>query len=337
MTENRAIVLRKRPQGSPRETDFGIAQSQTPEPPEGEFMVRTHYCSLDPATRRWMDEDSYGVPIPIGAPISCIAVGQVILSRHPDFAEGSFVTGIGSVADYSLMQPGVFTRIVDPGASTSLTNHLSVLGATGLTAYNGLLKVGRPAAGETVLISGAAGAVGSLVGQIAKIQGCRAVGIAGGPEKCRRLLDEYGFDAAIDYKGKNLDALTASVRDACPGGVDVYFDNVGGLPLDAALAVINQHARLVECGMISRYNEAGNSPGPSNIWQLVARTATMHGFLNRFYAEHFPEALTALQQWVKDGRLHWREHVEEGLENFYPAFMRLFDGSNDGKLMLKIN
>lgn len=336
MTANRRVVLRKRPQGAPKQTDFEIRTSPLPEPAEGQFVARIYYCSLDPATRRWMDEHSYGVPIPIDGPISCLVVGKIVGSRCAGFEQGKYVTGLGSIADYTVMQPGGFTRVIDPADTPSLTNHLSVLGAIGLTAYNGLLKVGRPKAGETVLVSGAAGAVGSLVGQIARIQGCKAVGIAGGQAKCELLRETFGFDAAVDYKGKDLAALTEDLRRACPDGVDVYFDNVGGLPLDAALAVINQNARLVICGMISRYNEVEPPPGPRNIWELVAKTATMHGFLNRYYSEYYEEALSALKRWVQEGRIQWREHVDEGMENFYPSFMRLFDGSNQGKLILKI-
>jgi len=336
MEMNRRIVLRARPQGLPRATDFELVNSPVPEPAAGEMLVRVLYCSLDPAVRRWMDEDSYGTAIPLGGAIACLVVGRVVRSHCEGFEAGDYITGLGSVSDYALMKPGGFTWKIDPAAAPSLTNHLSVLGANGLTAYNGLLHVGKPNPGETVLVSGGAGAVGSLVGQIAKIQGCRAVGIAGGEAKCRLMRETFGFDAAVDYKGKDLEQLTADVRQACPSGVDVYFDNVGGLPLDAALAVINQNARLVICGMISRYNEAVPPPGPRNIWQLVAKTATMHGFLNRYYMAHFEEGRRNLQQWVREGRIKWREHVDEGIENFHRSFLRLFDGSNEGKLILKI-
>ena len=336
MDQYRSIVLRARPRGEPVAADFEIKTSAIPQPQPGEILVRILYCSLDPAVRRWMDEDSYGGAIPIGGPISCIVVGRVAKSQCEGFAAGDYVSGLGSVAEYTIMKPGGWTRRIDPAAAPSLTSYLGALGPNGLTAYNGLLKVGKPEPGQTVLVSGAAGSVGSLVGQIAKIKGCRAVGIAGGQAKCERLLRTFGFDAAVDYKGKDLAALTEDVRAACPQGVDVYFDNVGGLPLDAALAVINQNARLVICGMISRYNAPEPPPGPRNIWQLVAKTATMHGFLNRYYMDQFEEGLRDLGHWVSEGRIVWREHVENGLENFHSAFMRLFDGSNEGKLMLKI-
>lgn len=336
MESSRSIVLAARPRGAPVASDFALRAVPLPVAGDGEMLVRVLYCSLDPAVRRWMDEDSYGGSIPLGGSIACLVIGRVVDSHCEGYANGDHVLGMGCVAEHVLMKPGGWTRKVDPAAAPSLTCYLGALGANGLTAYNGLLKVGRPVAGNTVLVSGAAGSVGSLVGQIARIHGCRAVGIAGGPEKCRRVREEFGFDACVDYKGKDLDALTGAVREACPDGVDVYFDNVGGLPLDAALAVINQNARLVICGMISRYNAPEPPPGPRNIWQLVAKTATMHGFLNRYYMAQFDEGLRELHRWVAEGRIAWREHVESGIENFHPAFMRLFDGSNEGKLILKI-
>ena len=212
-----------------------------------------------------------------------------------------------------------------------------MLGTSGLTAYNGLLKVGRPKPGETVLVSAASGSVGSLVGQIARIHGCRAVGITGGAVKCRRLLDDYGFDAAIDRRDKDVDSLTRAVNSSCPNGVDVYFDNVGGSCLEAAIAAINHDARIVLCGMISQYNSSQPGSGPRNLWQLVAKTATMTGFLNRKYLADCTNELHDLRRWVEAGMLVWHEHVEEGLENFHRAFMRLFDGSNDGKLILRVS
>jgi NADPH-dependent curcumin reductase CurA len=217
----------------------------------------------------------------------------------------------------------------------SLTCHLSVLGTSGLTAYNGLLKVGKPKSGETVLVSAASGSVGSLVGQIAKIQGCRVVGITGSAAKCSRLLESYGFDAAIDRSGKDVDALARAVRSACPQGVDVYFDNVGGPCLEAALDAINSSARIVLCGMIGEYN-GEPQPGPRNLWRLVAKTASMKGFLNREYLAHPDDELRQLRQWITEGRFTWSEHIEEGLENFHSAFMRLFDGTHEGKVILRV-
>lgn len=285
--------------------------------------------------RRWMDADSYGTPIALGSPLPSTVIGRVVESRCDGFNVGDYVTGRGTLSDFAVMEADGYTRHIDGVNLPSLTCHLSVLGTSGLTAYNGLLKIGRPKTGETVLVSAASGSVGSLVGQIAKIRGCRVVGITGSAVKCARLLETCGFDSAIDRSGKDADALARAVRSACPKGVDVYFDNVGGSCLEAALDAINPHARIVLCGMIAEYN--GESlPGPRNLWRLVARTATMSGFLNREYLAHPDEELRQLRQWIHEGRLKWSEHIEEGLENFHAAFMRLFDGTHEGKLILRV-
>lgn len=307
-----------------------------PVPTAGNMLVRVLVCSLDPAMRRWMDAESYGKPIDIGGQLPCTLIGRVVDSRCEQFKAGSLVTGRGTLADFSLMECDGYTHGIDQIGLPSLTCHLSVLGTSGLTAYNGLLRVGQPVAGETVLVSAASGSVGAIVGQIAKIQGCRVVGITGGAAKCARLLDFYGFDAAIDRLGKDADALARAVRASCPQGVDVYFDNVGGICLEAALGAINSNARIVLCGMIGEYNAASPSAGPRNLWQLVARTATMRGFLNRAYLAQPTEELRQLRHWIEEGRLQWSEHIEDGLDNFHSAFMRLFDGSLDGKLLLRI-
>lgn len=331
-------MLRSRPRGAPRPSDFEVVTRPDAVPAaDGEFAVDVLLCSLDPAMRRWMDEQSYAGSIPIGGEIPCTLVGRIVQSRSERFPPGTLVTGRGTISSRCLMRADGYTRAIDPHDPLPLSAHLSVLGTSGLTAYNGLIKVGRPAPGETVLVSAAAGSVGSIVGQIARLQGCRAVGIAGGAVKCALLTSKFGFDAAIDYRGKDADALTAAVREACPAGVDVYFDNVGGDCLEAALAAINQRARIVLCGMIGEYNRAGvAAAGPRNLWQLVAQTATMTGFLNREYLDDCAAELRQLRQWVDEGRLAWQVHEEQGLENFHAAFMRLFDGSNAGKLLLRV-
>jgi len=333
---SRSIILRSRPVGVPTAEDFAIREAPVPEASAGSLLVEVLECSIDPAMRRWMDADSYGAPIPVGGAIPCMVIGRVVESRCPGFAAGQLVTGRGAVAEHVVMTADGYTRGIDAIGLPSLSCHLSVLGTSGLTAYNGLLKIGRPVTGETVLVSAAAGSVGSLVGQIARIHGCRAVGIAGGPVKCRQLLDTFGFDAAIDYRGKNLGGLVGDLVRTCPAGVDVYFDNVGGVCLEAALARINSKARIVLCGMVSLYNATAPPPGPRNLWQLVARTATMQGFLNRDYLTDCSVELGELRRWVAEGRLTWREHVEQGLENFHRVFVRLFDGSHDGKLILRL-
>jgi NADPH-dependent curcumin reductase CurA len=336
MTTARGVVLQARPRGAPRATDFAVAEHTLAAPVAGEMLVEVLLCSLDPAMRRWMDAESYGVPIPLGGVIPCTAVGRVIESRCAGYATGDFVTGRGAIATHCLMRADGYTRRIEPGDALPLSAHLSVLGTSGLTAYNGLVKVGQPCAGETVLVSAAAGSVGSIVGQVAKILGCRAVGIAGGAAKCALLRESYGFDAAIDYKGKDVDALTRDVREACPQGVDVFFDNVGGTCLDAALMALNVKARIVLCGMIAEYNVEGAQAGIVNLWQLVAKTATMTGFLNREYLEDCRVELAQLRQWIEQGRLTWKVQEEAGLENFHSALMRLFDGTNQGRLVLRV-
>jgi NADPH-dependent curcumin reductase CurA len=225
---------------------------------------------------------------------------------------------------------------IDPAAVPSVTHYLSVLGAVGLTAYFGLLEVGRPRAGETVLVSGAAGAVGSLVGQIAKLRGCRAVGIAGGADKCRRLTERYGFDAAIDYRGKDAAALAAAIEQAAPAGIDVVFENVGGAALDAALMSLNRGARVALCGLISEYNSATGPVGARNLWQLIVQSATISGFLVSDFLPRFNEGGAQMAKWLAAGQLVVDEHVDHGIENALPAFLRLFEGSNQGKMILAL-
>jgi len=229
MTNNRRFVLKRRPHGTPVEDDFALVSVPVPEPPSGGFIVRNHFASLDPAQRGWMDEaPSYMPPIPLGDPVRATTVGQVYRSANPDFQPGDWVVGLNALEDYSIVTPGGFTNKVDVSAMPSPSYVLSAMGAVGLTAHFALQEVGRPVAGETVLISGAAGAVGSIAGQIAHLKGCRTIGIAGGPEKCRRLLQDYRFDVAIDYRGKSPAELTAAIAQAAPNGVNLIFENVGG-------------------------------------------------------------------------------------------------------------
>lgn len=336
MTTTRGVVLRARPRGVPRASDFAIAEYATAVPADGEMIVEVLLCSLDPAMRRWMDAESYGEPVPLGGVLPCTVVGRVTESRCAGFANGELVTGRGSIATRCLMRDDGYTRRIEADDPLPLSAHLSVLGTSGLTAYNGLLKVGRPQPGETVLVSAAAGSVGSLVGQIARLVGCRAVGIAGGPAKCASLRETYGYDAAIDYKRGDAATLAQDLQAACPAGVDVYFDNVGGACLDAALTALNAKARVVLCGMISEYNAEEPQRGVRNLWQLVAKTATMTGFLNREYLGDCSAELAQLRRWIDQGGLAWKVHEEAGLERFHPALMRLFDGTNEGRLVLRV-
>ena len=337
MHANRRFTLVRRPVGLPTADDFALVEAPLPQLAEGQFLVRNVYASLDPAIRGWLDEaPSYMPPVQLGDAVRATTVGRVLASRNADFAEGQWILGLNAIEEVSLVSPGGFTMPIDTHAVPSVTNYLSVLGAVGLTAYFGLLEVGKPKPGETVLVSGAAGAVGSLVGQIARIQGCRAIGIAGGAEKCKRLVEHYGFDAAIDYRGKSQDALAAAIAEAAPNGVDVVFENVGGDVLDASLRNLNVGARIALCGLISEYNSDSGRIGARNIWELIVKSASIHGFLIRDFLPRFAEGAVAMAGWVSEGKLRFDEHIDRGIDNALPAFMRLFEGSNQGKMILEI-
>jgi NADPH-dependent curcumin reductase CurA len=333
---NRRLLLRRRPVGLPVTEDFELIEAPIPQPRDGAILVRNHFCSLDPAIRGWLeDAPSYLPPIALSDPVRAIAVGRVFTSRHPDFQTGDWVVGLNAIEDYSIAAPDGFLRIVDP-AVPSLTIYLSALGAVGVTAYFGVMEVCRPKRGETMLVSAAAGAVGSIVGQIAKLQGCRTIGIAGGSVKCRRLTERYGFDAAIDYRGKLPNALSAALAAAAPEGVDMVFENVGGMLLDTALMHLKLHARVALCGLISEYNSTTGPVGARNLWQLIVKRATIQGLFTGDFLDRSAEAYAALATWLKNGLLVVDEHIEEGIENAVPAFLRLFAGTNDGKLILRI-
>lgn len=337
MTINRTLVLASRPAGMVSADNFAIADLAMPVAAEGEILIRNRYASLDPGIRKTLGEDeAYWVPTPLGAPLPANVVGEVIESRHAGFAAGDLVTGTGRIQEFSAFAPGPMCWKLPAVSALPPSTALGVAGATGLTAYFGLLHTGRPQAGETVLISGAAGAVGSAAGQMAKIQGCRVVGIAGGEAKCARLVDEFGFDAAIDYRGKSLDELTAAIRAACPGGVDVHFENVGGRHLDAALANMNMYGRIAMCGLIAEYN-LSQAPEPlHNLFAIIGKALRVEGFLCFTFAEHFPEAIARIAGWIAEGRLHFQEHIEDGLEAAAPLFVKLFDGSNEGKTIVRL-
>lgn len=335
--EYRRVVLKRRPDGKPIADDFEIDTAPMVDPAPGEVAIRNLYLSLDPGLRQRLSQvDSYVKLIDIGTPLTTSTLGLVIASAHPDYAPGDHLVTFGTMTDYAVFAPGPLTRKVDLASTASPSNHLSILGPTGLTAYFGLLDVGRPVAGETVLVSAAAGAVGSTVGQIAKLKGCRVVGIAGGPEKCRRLVEVFGFDAAIDYRDKDLASLTAAMNAACPEGVDIFFDNVGGIQLDAALDCLKPRGRVALCGLIAQYN-AASPPVMANLFKLIAKSARVEGFVVLSYADRFPEALAELATWINDGRITFREQIEEGLDNAVTGFLRLFDGSNDGKMIVRLD
>jgi NADPH-dependent curcumin reductase CurA len=329
---NRRILLAARPHGAVTEQCCRMDEAAAPVPGEGEALVRTLYLSLDPTIRGWMERDTYLPAIPLGDVVRSGGVGEVVASRCPAYRVGDLVFGMTGWQEYCLADAGGRAmNVVPPGIAP--TDALGVYGVTGLTAYFGLLDVGRPAPGETVLVSAAAGATGSVAGQIAKIQGCRAVGLAGTPEKCRWVVDELGFDACIDYRREDV---PRRLRETCPDGVDVYFDNVGGAILEAALDRLRRGARVVLCGAIAIYNEAEPPPGPRNYLQLVIQRARMEGFLVLDYASRFPEAIARMAGWVAAGRLRHAVDVAEGLENAPAAFLRLFRGENRGKQLVKV-
>jgi NADPH-dependent curcumin reductase CurA len=331
LRKNHRFTLAARPVGMPKPTDFKYEEEDVREPRDGEMIVANKYISLDPAMRGWMnDAKSYVRPIGIGEVIRAGAIGEVVESRHPRFAVGAHLSGMFGIQAYAVSN-GEGASVVDPTLAP-LPVMLDTLGMPGMTAYFGLLDVGKPVAGNTVVVSGAAGAVGSAVGQIAKIRGCRAVGIAGGPEKCR-YLSEIGFDAAIDYRAGDV---KARLREHCPKGIDVFFDNVGGDILDAALTQLAPRARIVICGAISQYNNTTPVRGPSNYLSLLVNRATMAGMLVFDYAPRFGEALREMGPWMAAGTLRSRVDIVRGLENFPSALLRLFTGENHGKLMLEV-
>ncbi|WP_137751425.1 NADP-dependent oxidoreductase [Sphingopyxis sp. L1A2A] len=337
MPDNRRFLLIRRPDGEPVRDDFDLVSEPTPELADGQFLIRNHYASLDPAIRGWMDDaPSYMPPIPLGTPVRASTVGVVEASKAEGFEPGQWVMGLNGIEDYSIGTVGGFTQPIDASLVPSVTNYLSVLGAVGMTAYFGYIEVCEPKGGDVVLITGAAGAVGSLVGQIAKIKGAsKVIGIAGGAEKCARLIERYGFDAAIDYRGKDMGALTAAIRAEAPDGVDIIFENVGGDILDAGLMNLRHGARIGLCGLISEYNSV-EKVGARNIWQLIVHRAAIRGLLVADYIPRFAEGGAEMAAWLQAGKLVADEHVDAGIENSFDAFMRLFSGSNQGKMILKI-
>ena len=330
---NRRIVLAARPAGAPKESDLRLEEGPVPQPADGELLVRTIWLSLDPYMRlRMGTEVRYYPPIPIGEVIVGGAVSRVVESRHPAFAPGDIVDDYTGWQDYAIAQ-GASARKVDP-ALGPLSTAIGVLGMPGLTGYLGLVKVGRPAPGDTVVISAAAGAVGAVAGQVARIAGCRVVGIVGGEEKLAYLTGELGFDAAVDRHGNDVPGALAA---ACPDGVDVYFENVGGPIGDAVYPLLAHGARVVICGGISHYNATEPPRTASHLAPILFTEAEVKGFNIFSYAAHYEHARRRLARWLADGRLAYREDIVEGLENAPAAFQRLFDGRNFGKLLVRVS
>jgi NADPH-dependent curcumin reductase len=329
---NHRFTLASRPEGMPKRTDWIYDEEQVRELRDGELLIKVLLISLDPAMRGWMKQSrSYVPPVAIGEVMRALALGQVVASKNPKFPIGKHVSGTFGVQEYFISE-GKGLVEVDPRVAP-LPTFLNVLGMTGMTAYFGLLETGQPQSGDTVVVSAAAGAVGAIVGQIAKIKGCRAVGIAGGASKCRYLVSDLGFDAAIDYKSEDV---TEALRKTCPQGINIYFDNVGGDILEAALANLARGARVIICGAISQYNNTGPVQGPSNYLSLLVQRATMKGMLVFDYADRYAQAAQEMAGWMAAGKLKSREDVVEGLETFPDTFLKLFAGENVGKLILKV-
>jgi NADPH-dependent curcumin reductase CurA len=330
---NRQVRLAARPSGLPRASDWELTSEAVPAPGPGEFVVAISHLSIDPAMRGWMNAGaSYIPPVEIAAVMRAGAIGHVTVSEHPDFAAGDCVYGAFGVQEHALSDGSGVLKL-----DTSLappTTYLGALGMTGLTAYFALLDVGKIRAGDTVVISGAAGAVGSVAGQIAKLKGCRVIGIAGGQEKCGALVAEFGFDAAIDYKTDNV---RSALREHAPRGVDVYLDNVGGEVLDAVLTRLARGARIIISGAVSQYN-SDKVRGPANYLMLLVARASMTGMLVFDYQDRFPQATAELAGWLRDGQITSREHiVHGGVGDFPDALLMLFAGENTGKLILAID
>lgn len=332
---NRQIVLRRRPEGLVAPADTELVTVPAPEPGEGEALVRTTYVGLDAAVRTWLDDQpGYLPPVQLGEVIRAAGIGEVIESRCDAYSVGDIVTTLTCFQEYTLVRDDLFTTPVPgPGAEVDQLAVMSIYGPTGATAYFGMTGIGRPQPGETVVVSAAAGATGSVAGQIAKIAGARVVGIAGGPHKCQAVVEDFGFDACIDYRN---DDVSAALKKHCPQGVNVYFDNVGGPILDAVLGRLAHKARVVLCGVISSYL-TGQHPGPANYVNLLAKTALMQGFNALDEWGRFDEAFAALRGWEEQGLLTHREHIWEGIESCVDALNGLFTGANIGKTLVRVS
>jgi NADPH-dependent curcumin reductase len=328
---NRQILLKSRPQGAPSLDNFELTETPIPEPGEGEVLMRTRYLSLDPYMRgRMSAAKSYAKPAAVGAPMVGGTVGEIVKSRHPNYAPGDIVLGYGGWQDYALSS-GAGLRKLDPAAA-QVSTALGVLGMPGMTAYVGLLEIGQPKPGETVVVAAASGAVGSVVGQIAKIKGCRAVGIAGGAEKCRFVAGELALDACVDHRAADF---TRQLDAACPKGIDVYFENVGGAVQQTVWPLLNDFARIPVCGLIAQYNAATPMPGP-DMFSVLRKRLLLRGFIVSDFAAKQGDFLRDVGEWVCSGRLKYREDVVDGLEQAPAAFLGLLQGKNFGKLLVRV-
>ncbi|RDE50336.1 MAG: NADP-dependent oxidoreductase [Candidatus Accumulibacter meliphilus] len=334
---NRRIVLASRPVGAPRSDNFRLDEAPVPQPAQGQLLLRTLYLSLDPYMRgRMSDAPSYAAPVGIGEAMPGGTVAEVQASQHPDYRAGDLVLAYSGWQDYALSDGRGLVKLDPAMPRPSLA--LGVLGMPGFTAYMGLLDIGRPQPGETVVVAAASGAVGAVVGQIAKLKGCRVVGIAGGSEKCRYVIDELGFDACIDHHGETLPQALA---EACPQGIDIYFENVGGAVFDAVLPLLNIHARIPLCGLIAHYNDQALPAGPNRLGlltrTLLVKRIKMQGFIIfDDYGDRYGEFFTAMSAWIKSGQIKFREDLVDGLENAPQAFIGLLEGRNFGKLLVQV-
>ncbi|MEP7342792.1 MAG: NADP-dependent oxidoreductase [Acidobacteriota bacterium] len=329
---NHQWQLAARPQGLIQESDFNWVEQPVPDLQDGQFLVRNLYLSLDPTMRGWATRDTYLPAVKIGEVMRGGTIGVIEESRNPKFKEGDHVTGLLGWQEYAVSD-GKGLNVLPDLPGVPLTAHFGLFGHIGMTAYFGLLDIGKPQSGETLVVSAAAGAVGSLVGQIGKIKGCHVVGIAGADEKCDWIVNDLGFDAAINYKKENVSTM---LRQHCPDGIDIDFENVGGEIMDAVLAQINLRARIVLCGLISSYNSTEPVPGPYNFANILIKRARVEGFVVLDYAPRAMEAMTELGQWLMQGKIKYRIDEVDGLKQAPVALNRLFDGSNIGKLVVKI-
>ena len=327
------MILANRPVGIPGKNTWNYKEELIPEIQDGQILIKHQYISLDPAMRGWMNNSkSYIPPVEIGAVMRAGTVGEVIkVKNNINFKVGDLVSGWGGVQEYSISDGKNYNIIKDK--NNPIHRYLGALGMPGMTAYFGIIKEGKINSGDIVLVSAAAGAVGSLVGQIAKIKGCRVIGIAGGNEKCKYVKEELGFDEVIDYKNDNI---YSALKKYCPDGIDVYFDNVGGKILEAALAKLRMNSRVVICGAISQYNNKSKIKGPSNYLSLLVNRATMKGMVVFDYKNDYPMAIKQISEWFQQGKLKSNESIFNGIDNFYEIFLKLFNGNKRGKLILKI-
>ena len=335
MPTNTRILLAARPNGRPKPTDFRIETVDAPEPAEGEMLLKTLFLSLDPYMRgRMNDAKSYAKPVDLGAVMEGGTVSEVAESRNPKFGKGDIVLAHSGWQTYAVSD-GAGLRKLDPAAAT-VSTALGVLGMPGFTAYSGLLTIGKPLPGETVVVAAASGAVGSAVGQIAKIKGARAVGIAGGPEKCAFVRDQLGFDAVVDHRSPDF---AAQLKMACPDGIDIYFENVGGHVWDAVFPLLNEFARVPVCGLIAQYNSTGHAGAdrlPVLMREVLSRSLNIRGFIQREFAEQRRDFYREMAGWIVDGSVRYREDIVDGIENAPEAFMGLLEGKNFGKLVVRV-